>query len=198
MADRITLGALIPDRLDSLADRVKGKMCDDQQVGGMKLAWGFIGGRVQDALKSLLDCDLLEVLGGAWAKAAPLAAFADPAQHPPGERATVTLGEHDISRDLHPVVAVTIGPCPRVELNFTLALAAHAGGVRLSILDGHLIGGDLGELWASAQLSYEGMPLHPAQESTKFGVPGEFSLASPGIKIPGLARQAVEGAAVDG
>lgn len=198
LADRILLNALIPERLDSLAERVKARMCDDQQVGGMKLAWGFISSQLQDALKSVLDCDLLEVLGGAWAKAAPLADFADPAKHPPGERSVVELGEHDISRDLHPVVAVTIAPCPRVELNFTLALAAHVSGVRLAILDGHLVGGDLGELWASAQLSYEGVPLHPTQESTKIGVPGEFSLTPPGIKIPLLSGQAVEGAAGGG
>jgi hypothetical protein len=173
-------------------------MCDNQQVGGMKLAWDFVGGQLQNAIKSVLDCDLLEILGGVWAKAAPLADLADPAKNPPGKRSVVKLGKHDISRDLKPVVAVTIGTCPCVELNFTLALAAHVSGVRLWILDGYLIGGDLGELWASAQLSYEGVALHPAQESTKFGVPGEFNLASPGIKIPGLARQAVEGAAGGG
>ena len=173
-------------------------MCDDQQIGGMKLAWGFIGSQLQDALRSVLDCDLLEVLGGAWAKAAPLADFADPAKQPPGERSVVELGEHDVTRELEPVVAVTIGACPSVELKFTLALAAHVGGARLSIVDGHLVGGDLGELWASAQLSYDGVPLHPAQESTKIGVPGEFSFAPPGIKIPLLAGRAVEGAADGG
>ena len=198
MANHIPLSALIPDRLDSLADRVKARMCDDQQIGGMKLAWGFIGDELQKAIKSVLDGDLLDVLGGAWAKAAPLADLADPAKHPPGERSLVKLGEHDISRELQPVVAVTIGSCPSVELNFTLALAAHISGVRLTIVDGHLVDGDLGELWASAQLSYEGTPLHSPQESTKIGVPGEFSFTPPGIKIPLLAGRAVEGAADGG
>ena len=173
-------------------------MCDDEQIGGMKLAWDFIGGELMNALKSVLDCDLLEVLAGAWAKAAPLAEFADPAKHPPGERSVVELGEHDISRELKPVIGVTIGTCPCVELNFTFALAAHVSGVRLAILDGHITGGDLGELWASAQLSYEGVPLHPEQESTRIAVPGEFIFAAPGIKIPLLSGQAVEGAAGGG
>lgn len=173
-------------------------MCDDEQIGGMKLAWGFIGGQIQTALKSVLDCDLLEVLAGAWAKAAPLADFADAAKHPPGERSVLELGEHDVSRELNPVIAVTIGSCPCVELNFTFALAAHVGGVRLSIIDGHIVGGDLGELWASAQLSYEGVPLHPAQESARITVPFEFSFTPPGIKIPLLSGQAVEGAADGG
>jgi hypothetical protein len=110
----------------------------------------------------------------------------------------VELSEHDISRELNPVIAVTIDPCPSIELNFTFALAAHVGGVRLSIIDGHIVGGDLGELWASAQLSYEGVPLHPEQESARIAVPGEFSFAPPGIKIPLLSGQAVEGAADGG
>jgi hypothetical protein len=196
--DRVPLSALIPARLESIADRVKARMCDDEQIGGMKLAWDFIGGELQNALKAVLDCDLIEILGGVWAKAAPLAEFADPNKHPPGERSVVDLGEHDVSRELNPVVAVTIGSCPCVELNFTFALTAHVGGVRLAIVDGHLVGGDLGELWASGQLSYEGVPLHPEQESAKVGVPGEFSFSPPGIKIPGLASQAVEGAAGGG
>ena len=96
------------------------------------------------------------------ASSATLAAFADPAKHPPGERSVVELGEHELKRELQPVIAVTIAPCPCIELKFLFALTAHIGGVRLSIVDGHIVGGDLGELWASAQLSYEGTPLHPA------------------------------------
>lgn len=194
----MNLGDLVPDQLDSMAERVQTKLCDNQEIGGMKLAWDFIGSELQNALKSVLDCDLIEVLGGAWAKAAPLAEFADPDKHPPGERSVVELGEHDVSRELNPVIAVTIGSCPCVEFNFTLAFAAHVGGVRLAMVDGHIVGGDLGELWASGQLSYEGVPLHPAQESTRIGVPGKFSFAPPGIKILGLANQAVEGAADGG
>lgn len=198
MSNRVLLSALIPDRLDSVAERVKARMCDDKQIGGMKLAWKYIGGELQNALKSVLDCDLLEVLGVAWAKADALADFADPDKHPPGERSVVEFGEHDVSRELHPVIAVTIGSCPCVELKFTLALAAHVGGVRLSIVDGHIVGGDLGELWASGQLSYEGTPLHPPQESSKIEIPGEFAFTPPGIKIPRLSGQAVEGAADGG
>lgn len=195
MKNGVPLSALIPDRLDSVAERVRNRMCDNQEIGGMKLAWDFIGKELHTALKSVLDCDLLEVLAGAWAQAAPIAAFANPDQHPTGERSVVELGEHDVSRELNPIIAVTVGSCPCVELSFTLALAAHVGGVRLAIVDGHIVGGDLGELWASAQLSYDGTPLHPPQESSKIEVPGEFSFTPPGIKIPRLSGGVVEGAA---
>ena len=186
MAERVPLYALIPARLDSMVEQVKARLCEDEQVSGMKLAWDFIGGELGNALKSVLDSDLLEILASAWAKAAPLAELADPAKHPPGERALVELGGHEVNRDFHPVIAVTIGSCPCVELNFTLALAANVGGVRLSIVDGHIVGGDLGEVWASAQLSFEDTPLHAPAESRKLALPAAFSFDPPGIALPRL------------
>ena len=180
----VPLSALLPDRLDSLAERVKGKLSEDQKVGGMKLAWGFIGKELQAALKSVLDCDLFEILAKGWAQAAPLADFADLSKHPPGQRSMIELGKHDLSRELHPVIAVTIGDCPCVELNFTLTVTANISGVRLSIFDRHIVAADPGETWATAQLSYEGTPLHDAPESKKIRIPGEISFAAPGVEIP--------------
>ena len=190
MADRVPLSALLPQKLDSVAERVRSRLCEDEQARGLKLAWDFVGTQLNDALKSVLDCDLLDILGGVWAQAAPLADFADPDKHPPGERSLVELGAHELTRELNPVIAVTIGPCPCVELAFTFTLTANIGGVRLAIVDGHIVGGDLGELWASGELSYQGVPLHPAQESRRIELPGEFAFAPPGIAIPRLARPA--------
>lgn len=194
MADGVPLSALLPERLDSIAERMRARLCDDEQVVGMKLAWDFIGKELDQALKSALDCDLLDILARAWAQAAALAEYADPRKHPPGERSLVELGEHELRRELHPVVAVTIGSCPCVELGFLLKLAAHVGGVRLAILDGHVVGGDLGELWASAELSYDGVPLHPPTESRKIALPAEFGFAPPGIEIPHLSVAAAPAA----
>jgi hypothetical protein len=194
----ITLNALLPDKLDSVAEQVRERMCDNEEIGGMKLAWDYIGKELNKALRSALDSDLLDVLGKTWAQFSEIAAFADPDKHPPGERSLVELGEHELKRDLHPVIAVTIGPCPCVELKFLLALSANISVVRLAILDGHIVGGDLGELWATAQLSYEGIPLHAPQESAKVAVPAEFAFDLPGIKIPRISSRPVEGAAVAG
>lgn len=187
MADGgVPLSALLPTRLDSLADRVKSRLSEDEQVGGMKLAWGFIGKELEAALKSVLDCDLFEILAKGWAQAEPLAALANPARQPPGERSVVELGKHDLSRELHPVIAVTIGECPCVELKFTLTVTAIVLGVRLAILDRHIVAADPGETWASAQLSYEGTPLHDAPESKKIRIPGEIRFTAPGVEIPQL------------
>lgn len=185
MTKIVRLSHLLPERLE-VAGQVRSRMCDDEQVAGMKLAWDFIGKELGDSLRSVLDCDLAGILAAGWAKAAELAGFADPGRHPPGERSLVELGGHDFSHELHPVVAITIAPCPCVELKFDFVLTAHIGGVRLSIMDGHIIGGDIGEVWASAQLSYQGTPLHPAAETRKLALPARLSFTPPGIRIPRL------------
>jgi len=191
--ESILLSDLLPDKLDSIADQVRDRMCDDEQIGGMKLAWDYIGKELNKALKSALDCDLLHVVGKLWSELSEVAALADPEKHPPGERSVVEIGEHQLKRDLHPIIAVTVAPCPCVELKFLLTLTANISGVRLSVVDGHIVGGDLGELWTTAQLSYEGTPLHAPRESAKVAIPTEFSF-DPGIKIPRISSLPVEGA----
>jgi hypothetical protein len=190
MADAVRLNALLPDRLGSVAGQIRDRLCQDEQVNGMKLAWDFVADKLQEALKSALDCRVVDILAECWARAAPVAKIVESAGRPSGEPCVIQLGEHELSRELKPVVAVTIGSCPCVELNFLFEVSAHIGGVRLSIVDGHIVGGDLGEAWASAQLSYEGVPLHPASESRKLSIGGVFEFASPGIAIPGIGRVA--------
>lgn len=186
MAEGLPLSALLPDRLDGVAEQVKGQLFSDEKVEKMDLAWDLIGEELHGALKSVLDCDLIGVVAKGWAEAAALSDYADPVKHPPGERSVVEISEHDFHRNFEPVVGVTIASCPCVELRFKFALTAHLGGVKLSILEGHILGGTLGPSWASAQLSYAGVPLHPVSETRKCTIPGRFSFEAPGIAIPKL------------
>ena len=82
MAKSIPLGALLPGKLDSVADQVRERMCDDEEIGRMKLAWGFIGKELHKALMSALDCDLLEVIG----QTGPVSASSPPSPTPPRTR----------------------------------------------------------------------------------------------------------------
>jgi len=190
MADTLTLGDLLPDRLDGIDDGARAALSENPDVGKMKLAWGYVGGQLQEALKSALDCPALDALASAWSTAALLAEYADAAKHPPGERSVVELGAHEVSREFNPVIAVTIGSCPCVELDFTFAVTANFGGVKLGILDGHIMGGETGDAWASAQLSLHGVPLHKPAESKKLALPGAFTFPAPGLAIRpgGFAR----------
>jgi hypothetical protein len=186
MPDRPTLAELLPARLDRMGEEARRKLCENEEIGCMTLAWDFIASELRDALASALDCDLMTILASCWAEAQPLLEYADRSRHPPGERAVVELCAHDIERELQPVVVVTVGSCPCVELEFTLTLSAHFGGVKLSIADGCITAVRAGDVWAGAQLSYAGMPLHPEAESRKLALPGEIRFDPPGIRIPPL------------
>lgn len=180
---RPTVGDLLPERFDGLEERVKEQLSDDPGVGDNKLAWDLIGSEVEGALRSVLDCDLIETLAKAWTMARALQDYADPAKHPPGEASVVHLGEREVERELHPVVAVTIGACECMELRFTLCLAATFSGLALSIRAPYIVGGTAGDLKVSAQLKYGAAALHKPGESRKIELPGRFGFSRP-LEIP--------------
>lgn len=179
----LSVGDLLPERFDGLEDQVKAQLEADPQAGGSKLAWDLIGSEVEGALRSVLDCDLVETLAKAWTTARALQDYADPAKHPPGETSVVHLGERKVERELHPVVAVTIGSCECMELRFTLCLAAQFSGLALSIRSPYITGGTAGDLEASAQLKYGEVALHKPLEPRKLVLPGRFGFRQP-LEIP--------------
>jgi hypothetical protein len=185
--DGLKLSALLPDNLDQAGSRAVATLREREDVGCLKLAWDVVGRELEGALGRALDCDVIGVVAECWAQSRVLSDYADPQKHPRGERSVVELGAHDFSREVHPVVEVTVTGCPPVELRFTFALTGHFGGVQLIVADGRIRAGTLGEAWVSAQLSYAGVPLHGEAESKKIALSGEFALPDDGLKIPRLA-----------
>lgn len=183
----VKLGDLLPDDLEQAGKRAAASLREREDVGCLKLAWDVVGRELEGALGRALDCDLIGILAECWAQSKLLAEYADPLKHPPGERSVVGVGAHEFSREVHPVIAVTVADCPCVELKFTFTLTGHFGGVQLVIADGRIRGGRLGEGWVSALLSYGGVPLHEAAESKKLPLTGEFTLPGDGVRIPRLA-----------
>jgi hypothetical protein len=186
MGEGFTVGDLLPERFDGLEDQVKAQLAADPEAGKGKLAWDLIGSEVEGALRSVLDCDLIETLAKAWTTARALREYADPAKHPPGEASVVHLGERDVERELHPVVAVTLGGRDCMELRFTLCLTAHFSGLALTIRAPFITGGSAGDLKVGAQLKYGEVKLHKPLESRKIELPGRFGF-NPPLEIPAAA-----------
>jgi hypothetical protein len=182
-ANGMTVADLLPVRL-SLGPEAEAAMQGAAGGGGARLAWGFIADQAGEALRSLLDCDPIELLAKGWTEAQALRDYADPAKHPPGETSLVPLAEHKFERDLHPTLELAVAGCPPVRLRFTVSLAAHFKGLTLSIRDGHLTGGAVGEAWVSAVVKYGDVPLTGEKESKKLKLPGRFAFAVPGLRIP--------------
>lgn len=183
MSDTVKLAMLLPDGLADLGEEVRGRLSDEDRSSCAAAAWDMVGPQLRSALEGVLDCDLFELLAKAWAASDLLASYGDPALHPPGERALVELAGHELVREVKPVITVTVGPCPPVELEFALALTASFTGVRLAIADRHIVGGDLGAAKASAQLSLNGKPLHEPKDSREIALPGRFELDPPGVAL---------------
>jgi len=178
----IKVADLLPEQL-VLGPAVEEAMQGDPAACPPGLAWDFIAGQAADALRSLLDCDVIELLAQGWAKARALQAYADPAQHPPGEMAIVHLAEHKFVREIHPVLQVAVAGCPPVSLRFTIALAAQVRGLALSIEGGHIRSAVAGDASVSAQLKYGAAKLTDEKQSGKVALPGRH-VFTPSIPIP--------------
>jgi len=194
MAEPVRLFQLMPDRLESMAGPIRDRLCQDQQIKGLRLAWDVVSGKLQEALRSALDYNVVDIFAECWARAKPVWEVVEAARA--GEPCNIELGKHELSRELNPVIAVTIGSCPCIELRFKFVVSAHIRGAQLSIVNGHIASGKLGEAWASARLNYEDIQLHSPAESPKLAIGGSFDFPPPGIAIPGLAWP-MQGVAAD-
>ena len=187
----IKVADLLPEQL-SLGPAVDEAMRDNPDACPPGLAWDFIAGQAGAALRSLLDCDVIELLAQGWAKASTIRAYADPAKHPPGETAIIHLAEHKFVREVHPVLKMTVAGCPPITLRFTVALAAQFRGLALSIESGHILAASTGDASVSAQLKYGAFDLTGEKESGKVALPGRF-VFTPSIPIPPPATVAAAG-----
>ena len=186
MEEATKLKDLLPERLDRLSEESRKELCQDENVSGMHLAWDYIGDQLDGELRNVLDLNIFDLLGKAWAGAKRLNEFRDSTKHPPGVRELLKFGDFDFARELHPTIDVTIGSFPCAKLKFTFELTGHFSGLYLGIKDGHITDGRSGEAWASAQLSYADIPLHKEKETKKMILPGQFKFSPPGIEIPSL------------
>ena len=69
MDEGMKIRDLLPERFDGLGEESKKKLCNDKSVAGMSLAWDYIESQLDDELRDLLDMDVFELLGKAWAGA---------------------------------------------------------------------------------------------------------------------------------
>lgn len=157
---------------------------EDPALHNIRLAWEYVRGPLEEALRGLLDCRVIDLLAEVWLKARSLQDYAHPPRHPPDETWTVHLAEHRFEHQIHPVLKVSVAAFPPVELRFTLVLSAQVRGLALRIRGGHVLGGSAGDVTVSAQLKYRAINLTEKQESEKMKLPGTFEFAEPGLEIP--------------
>ncbi len=172
---------LLPNELH-LEQTVKGALSEQRGLGATKLAWGVVGSQATDALKGVLNMDVLELLGRAWSAAKELHDYTDRSRHPEGEKSVVYLGGHKFTKTIYPQLALTIDPFKPVTLRFALNLVADIRSIALAICNGHITSTGGGDGNLGAQLRYGDIALTKMQQRpVKF--PGSFAFREPGLAI---------------
>lgn len=143
---------------------------------------GFVAAKAAERLNEALDTDLFEVLAEAWLKFKEVLDCADPARHPPGEDAIVTLREVEVSSSHTPLLHLSVGGVPLPDLRFTLELTARFKSLQLVIRDARIRALRPGLMSAHAKLRYGSFKLGE-QPTPEWQVPGEI-VCGEGIPIP--------------
>jgi hypothetical protein len=172
---------LLPNGLQ-IDQTMKEALSQDPGIGATRLAWGVIGSQATAALKSVLNIDVLQLLGSAWCVAKELHEFTDRSKHPEGERSVVYLGSHRFKKTVYPQLVVTIEPFKPVTLRFSLDLIADIRSMALAICNGCITSTGGGDGALSAQLKYGDLALNKMQPR-KVAFPGSFDFKPPGLAI---------------
>jgi len=181
----VTICDLLPStfrQVDVALQRERATNVDLAKANLPDIAMAVVGEKAAQAARSVLDCDVFDILAQAWAKARELHEFADEAKHPPGEVSTMFLGEHALTGDVHPTVTVAVGPA-RFSLRFTLELEAAFRMAELTIKNKHIT--ELGkcDCEVSAVLKYDDVSLHEPLKSKQVNLTSSMVFAAPGVPI---------------
>lgn len=179
--------SLLPPKWRDLDEIARQRMDETPWAGerpAPRLLMGFAGEQATAALQRALDRDVFDYFVAAWQAASEIRACAEQSAREPGIAHVVTLGEHELSTTLRPVVHVDIDGLGAFDIPFDLALGAGFHTARLTLRGGALCAVDAGDCDVAAQLSYEGTPLHEKWHLQKvaLGAPLRFDPPLPLVR----------------
>jgi hypothetical protein len=150
----LTVSGLLPDNLK--IDAAELAFRGEGSVGSTLL--GFLGTKVQEALGSALDIDVLELIAEAWAKTDELREVAA-GMHESGEVKHLFLAKHDVVCENRLNVVLEFAGAPTITDHLQLTLTAKFEGVGVTV-DGHcIVAVDAGQGAAKAELRYSNTKL---------------------------------------
>jgi hypothetical protein len=180
-AQGVRIGDLFPSGLAPVGESVANELRREGGAGSAGIAWEMVQDEAAARLKEVLDLDVLELIGQAWRKARELREYADPLKHPPEETSIVHLGEHAVTCEVHPVLAVRLGDVALPELRFTVNLVAKFKSAALTIRGGAIRAVAPGVCAAVAELKYRSVSLK-REETPELRLPGRFEFRD-GLRI---------------
>lgn len=179
----VKLAALLPVAAADLEATLRTHV--DQTPGRASVVatvFGLAADAAAGKLRDALDVDVIELVAGAWLKAAALREYRDPVRHPPGEVSIVPLGQHDIASTHEAVIQSEVAGIALPELRLKIELTARFKSAALSIEGGRVVAVAPGECSVSVRLKY-GARLLKEQSTPALQLPGRISLGD-GLAIP--------------
>jgi hypothetical protein len=146
------------------------------------LVRNFATESVSDALNSVLNIPLSDVLAAAWKTRHELREYCDQSKYPPGQVNNYVLAQHTISSNHRPRFQVQFDgtPCgPDIEFDVALSLIVEAAC--LEIVNARITKATTGTIQGSGQISCAGAIL-VERKTAKVDIPGKFSFGE-GIQI---------------
>ncbi|MEO8748265.1 MAG: hypothetical protein ABI379_11515 [Rhodanobacter sp.] len=177
----VTVSELLPDSFSRLAQTMQDKVSKDDggSVSMPGFAWNFAASETTTEIRNALDCDVFALVARGWCFASELSKYKDEAKYPAGTKSVVYLGEHALTTEVHPVLALSIGPIRCRPIRFTVELKANFLTAALLIVNGSIVGLDSGDCFVSAQLKYGEISLHDEVKSRHVPLPGRITFKSP-------------------
>jgi len=177
-----TVRSLLPPRWRDLDEIARQRMerapwARDRRAPG--LALGFAGEQATAALQRALERDVIADFIAAWKIAKEIRTCAEQSALDPGITHVLTLGEHELSTKLRALVRVDIDGFGIFDIPFDLALGAEFHLARLTVRGGALYAVDAVQCDVTAQLSYEGAPIHDKWRSQKVTLGAPLHLDPP-------------------
>lgn len=182
----LNVADLLPGKFDSMDEALKQGLENEPGIAKMPIpqfAWHTIGSKATQAIRSVLNFNIYEVLARAWRKAPELQQFKDTDKYPPGQERSVLLGKHEISMYLYPDLTIYFGAVDIKDVRFNLEIGAEFRTAELLILNGHIIGIGGADFSAKAQLTYRGVRFHNPYQSKECKLLKSYRFDPPGIKI---------------
>ncbi|HLY07638.1 MAG TPA: hypothetical protein VKR31_17965 [Rhizomicrobium sp.] len=144
-------------------------------TGAPDLVRNFATESLSDALRSVLNVPLIDVLAAAWKTRHDLRQYCDQTKYPPGEVSNYVLAGHVISSTHRPRFQVLFdgAPCgPDIEFDVDLSLTVEAAC--LEIVNARITKATTGTIQGSGQIRCAGATLVERQ-TKKVDIPGKFS-----------------------
>lgn len=162
-AQEMTLAQLVglDAKASALSDNIRKTLGERQEH--LKLASTaprkLIEDKIADAVPTLFDLKVIDLLLGGWSKYRELQQFTDPKHYPPEDPVDVPLIEHEVVSVHHPALEVSVGGVRACWIDFDLTISLFVKGCVLEICGGRIRQLTIGSCRGRAVLTWHGNEL---------------------------------------